>query len=127
MEDAIFYINSCGFSLCYSYNYLGFGVAIMGKYNSNNKDCMAALEAAQLLFKYLQEKGRLKDDFIVYGLRQVRPVESPAMELHKAIQSWPQWVRKLIFNLNVCGKRIHFRTLSYRGHQKKSKILLTAK
>jgi hypothetical protein len=67
----------------------------MGRYDANNEHCKAALDAAQLLFRYLRDMNppRLVDDFIVYGLRQVRPFDSPVIELYKAIQLWPQWVR----------------------------------
>jgi hypothetical protein len=77
----------------YSWNDVAFGVAIMGRYDVNNEHCKAALDAAQLLFRHLQENQKLADDFIVYGLRQVRPFESPVIELYIAIQQWPQWVR----------------------------------
>jgi hypothetical protein len=67
----------------------------MGRYDVNNEHCKAALDAAQLLLRYLREMDppRLADEFIVYGLRQVRPFDSPVIELYKAIQRWPQWVR----------------------------------
>lgn len=69
----------------------------MGRPNVSDENRKAALDATQLLFKYLQKENRLTEDFVVYGLRQVRPLYmSPSAELYKAIRQWPQWVRKYI-------------------------------
>jgi hypothetical protein len=90
----------------FSWNDVAFGVAIMGRYDPNDENCQAALDAAQLLFRYLQAETRLAEDFIVYGLRQVRPFESPVMELYQAIQQWPQWVRKVRLFIIECTRSV---------------------
>jgi hypothetical protein len=69
----------------------------MGRFEADNEQNSTALHAAQVLFKFLRTLGRLSDDFTVYGLRQVRPEESPSIELYKIIQTWPQWVCNLGF------------------------------
>jgi len=66
----------------------------MGLFEPDKEHCQVALQAAQLLFRYLVDKHRLVEDFTVYGIRQVRPFSSPAKELYDVIKTWPNWVCK---------------------------------
>jgi hypothetical protein len=85
------FIGNIVFSTC-RWNSVAYGVAFMGRFKADDVHCKAAVDAAQLLFRYLRKEGRLAEDFTVYGLRQVRPFESPSMELYNVIKQWPQWV-----------------------------------
>jgi hypothetical protein len=78
----------------------------MGHFDAGKEHCMAALDAAQMLFKHLCALGRLSIDFTVYGLRQVRPLESPCLELYSLIQKWPQWVCFDNFDESLALQRI---------------------
>lgn len=64
----------------------------MGEYDEASATCLSALQAGRALLAYLRANGRLADDFIVYGLRQLRPFDRPTLSLYNAIQQWPEWV-----------------------------------
>jgi len=55
-----------------------------------------ALEALQNFLGYLVTRNKLRSDYIIYGLCQVRPFPlSPGERLYREIQTWPHWVRTL--------------------------------
>lgn len=48
-------------------------------------------QVTQDFIKYSIEGGHLRDDFILYGHRQVRNTECPGNALYAVIQKWPHW------------------------------------
>jgi len=73
---------------------MSYGLAFMGLFEPEQDHCREALRAAQLLLKYLVHQRKLDEKYIVYGIRQVRPFNSPTNELYDAIKTtWPDhWV-----------------------------------
>lgn len=73
------------------WNDVAYGVAFMGQFDADSEDCQKALKAAQLLLKYLCSESKLDEEYVLYGLRQVRPFESPDMTLYNVIKTWDHW------------------------------------
>ncbi|XP_073840299.1 peptidoglycan-recognition protein SD-like [Musca autumnalis] len=54
-----------------------------------------ALNAAKLLMDKLKTDQKLKDDYKIFGHRQLSPTVSPGDALYAEIQTWPKWSKDL--------------------------------
>ncbi|KAK2188719.1 hypothetical protein NP493_124g04037 [Ridgeia piscesae] len=79
----------------YGWNSQSLGFAFMGMF-IRDVPGEEALAALQNFLGYLVTRNKLRSDYIIYGLCQVRPFPlSPGARLYREIQTWPHWVRTL--------------------------------
>ncbi len=52
--------------------------------------------AAQSLIEQGVQMKKLKQDYQLYGHRQLTPTESPGSALYEMIKTWPHWTEKYI-------------------------------
>ena len=77
------------------WNDVAYGVAFMGQFNADSDDCKNAVKSAKLLLQHLINEGKLDPNYTLYGLRQVRPFQSPDMVLYSEIKTWEHWASLL--------------------------------
>lgn len=76
------------------WNNVSLSFAFMGLYK-RTLPSEEALEALQNFLGYLVTQRKLRYDYIIYGLCQVRPFPlSPGARLYREIQTWRHWVRR---------------------------------
>ncbi|KAI0229127.1 Peptidoglycan-recognition protein SB1 [Lamellibrachia satsuma] len=73
------------------WNNVSLTFAFMGLYE-RTLPSEEALRALQNFLGYLVTEGKLQNDYIIYGLCQVRPFSfSPGERVYREIQTWPHW------------------------------------
>lgn len=65
-------------------------IAFMGVFNKDLPS-QAALDAAKLLLDKLKTDQKLKENYKLFGHRQMSPTLSPGDALYAEIQKWPKW------------------------------------
>ncbi|XP_013108408.1 peptidoglycan-recognition protein SD [Stomoxys calcitrans] len=65
-------------------------IAFMGVF-TKNLPSLEALNAAKSLIVKLQTDQKLKEDYKLFGHRQMSPTLSPGDALYAEIQKWPKW------------------------------------
>ncbi|XP_030380198.1 peptidoglycan-recognition protein SD [Scaptodrosophila lebanonensis] len=66
------------------------GIAFIGSFNEN-VPTDEALKAAQDLIAEAVRLGQLKEEYQLYGHRQLSPTVSPGDALYAVLQKWPHW------------------------------------
>ncbi|XP_061393454.1 peptidoglycan-recognition protein SD-like [Musca vetustissima] len=69
-------------------------IAFMGVFN-NQLPSQAALDVVKLLLDKLKTDQKLKEDYKIFGHRQLSPTVSPGDALYAEIQTWPKWSKDL--------------------------------
>lgn len=69
-------------------------IAFIGVFN-NQLPSQDALDAAKLLLDKLKADQKLKEDYKIFGHRQLSPTVSPGDALYAEIQAWPKWSNDL--------------------------------
>jgi N-acetylmuramoyl-L-alanine amidase len=79
-------------STALGWNSVSIGIAYLGQYISGDGACQEALTAMRLLLVHLVCLGKLQPNYILYGLRQVRPMhDAPKADLYNDLNKWPEW------------------------------------
>ncbi|XP_014091179.3 peptidoglycan-recognition protein SB1-like isoform X1 [Bactrocera oleae] len=73
-----------------NYNSRSIGLLLIGNFTDELPPAPMS-QMTQDFIKYSIEGGHLRDDFILYGHRQVRNTECPGNALYAVIQKWPHW------------------------------------
>ncbi|XP_039947939.1 peptidoglycan-recognition protein LB-like [Bactrocera tryoni] len=73
-----------------NYNSRSIGLLLIGNFMDELPPA-PMLQVAQDFIKYSLEGGHLRDDYILYGHRQVRNTECPGDALYALIKEWPHW------------------------------------
>ena len=73
-----------------TYNNISIGISFIGTFNDFVPP-KRQLEAAQKLIKLGVKLGKISEDYILLGHRQVVKTLSPGDRLFRIIQTWPNW------------------------------------
>lgn len=73
-----------------SFNNVSIGIAFIGLFE-DKLPSNASLSAAQELLKTGVIDGYIKEDYKLFGMRQLSKFNSPGQKLYELIKSWPHW------------------------------------
>ncbi|XP_067644949.1 peptidoglycan-recognition protein SB1-like [Eurosta solidaginis] len=73
-----------------NYNSRSIGLLLIGNFMEEPPPAPMQ-QVAQNFIKYSMERGYLRDDYTLYGHRQVRSTKCPGDALFEVIKEWPHW------------------------------------